>query len=269
MYPLISPRLWPLFLWVLLMGVTLLTRPLLPVDETRYIAVAWEMWDRHDFRVPYLNGSPYSHKPPLLFWLMHLGWRLFGVNEWSARLIAPAFSLATVYLIAEVAKLLWPTRRQIGRLTAFILSGCFFWIIYSTLTMFDMLLAFFVSLGVYSILKAAYSDMSFSRWLLLGLAIGGGLLSKGPVVLLHLLPLALLAPWWRGRGFMNWSHWYGGVLAWREATPTARRFFWGRPKAAWSIRSRTACPGGGIFKACPCCYCPGCYGRRYGMAQDC
>jgi len=39
-------------IWVLLMATALMTRPHLPVDETRYLAVAWEMWLRSDFLVP-------------------------------------------------------------------------------------------------------------------------------------------------------------------------------------------------------------------------
>ncbi len=50
--------------WLLLVLLALLTRPLFPMDETRYVALAWEMWQRGDFLVPYLNGEPYSHKPP-------------------------------------------------------------------------------------------------------------------------------------------------------------------------------------------------------------
>src|SRR5262247_2750100 len=54
----------------------------IPIDETRYLSVAWEMWLRGDFALPMLNGVPYTHKPPVLFWLMHLGWSVFGVNAW-------------------------------------------------------------------------------------------------------------------------------------------------------------------------------------------
>ena len=54
-------------LWLLLILTSLVTRGFLPVDETRYVSVAWEMWLRHDFLVPHLNGAVYSHKPPLLF----------------------------------------------------------------------------------------------------------------------------------------------------------------------------------------------------------
>ena len=46
---------------LLLAALQLWLRPLLPVDETRYLSVAWEMWSRGDFLVPYLNGEPYSH----------------------------------------------------------------------------------------------------------------------------------------------------------------------------------------------------------------
>ncbi|HSH29228.1 MAG TPA: hypothetical protein VK971_04905, partial [Thiohalobacter sp.] len=72
-----------------LMAVVLWLRPLLPVDETRYVAVAWEMWLRGDFLVPHLNGQAYHHKPPLLFWLIQAGWTLFGVSDWWPRLVAP------------------------------------------------------------------------------------------------------------------------------------------------------------------------------------
>ena len=81
--------------------------------------------------------------------------------------------------------------------------------------MFDMMLAFFALLGIYSVLKAAYSGMNFGRWLLMGVAIGGGVLTKGPVILLHVLPVALLAPWWRDRQqgpVINWLNWYFGIF---------------------------------------------------------
>jgi len=92
-----------LALWLALLLLSLLTRPLLPVDETRYLAVAWEMWRRGDFLVPYLNGAPYSDKPPLFFWLIHAGWWLFGVTEWWPRCVAALVSLAALWATARLA----------------------------------------------------------------------------------------------------------------------------------------------------------------------
>jgi 4-amino-4-deoxy-L-arabinose transferase-like glycosyltransferase len=213
MYQLLSARLWIFLLWGGLIAVNLSTRPLIPVDETRYAAVAWEMWVRGDFLVPYLNGDSYSHKPPLLFWLMQFSWLVLGVNDWSLRLIGPLFSLASLFLSRAIARTLWQDGEQVEALTPLILLGCFFWIVFSTLTMFDMMLAFFALLGIYSLLKFAYSGLSFKYWLLLGVAIGAGVLTKGPVILLHLLPVALLAPWWRQAAEFSWRHWYYGIGA--------------------------------------------------------
>lgn len=187
----------------------------MPVDETRYAAVAWEMWSGNEYLVPHLNGETYSDKPPLLFWLMALSWRFIGVNDWSLRIISPLFSLASLILSCNVARALWPDRSKMVELTPMILLGLFVWIVSSTLTMFDMMLAFFVLLGIFTLVKLAYSGLSFRRWVLLGIAIGAGILSKGPAVLLHLLPVALLAPWWvsEKKADFLWIHWYGGLIA--------------------------------------------------------
>lgn len=215
MYQLLPARLWLFLIWAVLIAVSLSVRPLIPVDETRYASVAWEMWLRGDYLVPHLNGETYSHKPPLLFWLMTLSWALIGVNDWSLRLVSPLFALAALFLSAQVARLLWPARRATESLAPLILLGFFFWTVYGTLTMFDMMLAFFALLGIYSLLKLADKGLSLRRWALLAVAIGGGVLSKGPVILLHVLPVALLAPLWiadKQAGF-RWRYWYGGLFA--------------------------------------------------------
>ena len=95
-------------IWSALLAAAILLRPLLPIDETRYITVAWEMWQSGDYWVPTLNGELYSHKPPLYFWFMNLGWAIFGVSETWARLVAPLFGLGTLWLTAKLARELWP-----------------------------------------------------------------------------------------------------------------------------------------------------------------
>lgn len=201
-------------LWVALTAVSLATRPLIPVDETRYASVAWEMWVRHDFLVPHLNGEAYSHKPPLLFWLIDLSWRLFGVNDWTFRLVAPLFGLAALYLVKALARTLWPASRQTADLAPVVLLGFAVWQVYAALTMFDIMLALSVVTGMYALASSARAGLCLRRRLLLGAAVAGGIFSKGPVIFLHLLPTALLAPVWvapDARRF-SWPGWYGGLL---------------------------------------------------------
>lgn len=200
-----------IFLWLFLVTTALLCRPLMPIDETRYVSVAWEMWQSKSFLVPHLSGVPYSHKPPLFFYLIHLGWFIFGVNEWSARLTGPFFGLLNLFLAAHLARRLWPTERQISRIAPFVLLAMPLWTVMTTLTMFDLLLTFFTLLGAEGFLLAGRGKR-LTGWGLVAIAIGGGLLAKGPVVLLAIVPLGLLAPWWgKDNATRSW-HWYAGLL---------------------------------------------------------
>ena len=190
------------FLWLVLVVVSLLSRSYLPIDETRYVTVAWNMYLNHDYLVPYLNGETYSHKPPLLFWLMNLGWQVFGVNDWWPRLVPSFFALGSVLITQKIAMRLWPTHEQISHIAALILLGSGMWAVFTTATMFDMLVAFFTVLGAWGLLLAwqgqANQDQIRQGWTYVVLAIAGGLLAKGPTILLQILPLAVLATWWMG-----------------------------------------------------------------------
>ena len=165
------------------------------------------MWSRGDQLVPYLNGAPYSHKPPLLFWLINAGWAAFGVNEWWPRLVAPLFGLGSLYLTSRLAGKLWPDSSARWSAPLFLL-GSFYWSLFTTLTMFDLLLCFWTLAGLNALVDIAASG----RWrggVVFGAAIGLGVLSKGPVILIYLLPAALLAPLWQGAmRKISWPKWY-------------------------------------------------------------
>jgi len=235
-----------LFLWAFLVILGLASRSYFPIDETRYATVAWNMWLSGDYLVPTLNGIAYSHKPPLLFWLMNLGWGVFGVNDWWPRLIPSLFALASVFVTRKVAALLWPNDTAIKDNASLILIGSGLWVIYTTALMFDMMIAFFTVLGIWGLL-IAYKTQSFKGWLLFTLAVGGGLLAKGPTILLQLLPVALLAPFWNKDSTqkLDAKSWYlpillsviGGaviVLAWaipagiHGGTQYQHDIFWGQ-----------------------------------------
>jgi 4-amino-4-deoxy-L-arabinose transferase-like glycosyltransferase len=181
-------------LWALVAGGGLLARPAWPIDETRYLAVAWDMWTRGDLLVPHLNGIPYSDKPPLLFWLINAGWAAFGVHEWVGRLVPSLFALASLFLTARLARKLWPDRPSVAAAAPLLLLATFLWSFYTTVLLFDMLLVFFTLVGILGLVRVAKGERG--GWSLVIAAIGLGILSKGPAILLWLAPAAVALPWW-------------------------------------------------------------------------
>lgn len=207
--------------WLLIVipsAMSLWLRPLVPPVETRYINVAWEMWSQGHFLVPVLNAAAYSDKPPLFFWLIHLGWAVTGVNEWWPRVLPTLFAVLNTALSGVLAARLWPDDHSARDLGVWMLAGTLAWIVFGMALMFDMLLTFCVLVGLIALVEAAASGSR--RWhVVYGGAIALGVLAKGPVAFLHLVPPAALAPWWLAPA-VDRKRWYrrttaaivGGVL---------------------------------------------------------
>lgn len=203
-------RLLPYLLLAAFFAVSLAARPLLPVDETRYLSVAWEMLLQRSFLIPTLNFEPYFQKPPLLFWLIDLSWAVFGVSRVAAVGVIFAVSSLVVYLTKRLAIALFPQAREIAERIPWLMVGSAVFIIYATLVLFDLLLTVFVLLFVLALLDfAAGRGIRYAA--LAGLWIGMGVLAKGPVVLIHAaFPLAFY-PLWRRPADLPPRRFFSGI----------------------------------------------------------
>lgn len=218
-------------IWLLLTLLALLGRHATAIDETRYLSAAWDMWQRGDLLVPHLNGEPYHHKPPLLFWLIHLSWLLFGVSEWAARLIPALTGLAGALLAMPLAAQLWPGNRRLVSLAAWLVFSTTFWTLWTSAVMFDLLIGVCAEIALLGLLMAWRGRGGLS-WLIAGAGLGLGILAKGPVIFLYVLPAALLAPWWMTeRRPPSWRGWYGGVVV-AVVVGLAIGLSWALPAAA-------------------------------------
>ncbi len=205
-------------------------RPLLPVDETRYMTVAWEMWQSGNLLVPHLNHIPYSDKPPLLFWLVNLAWLPFGPATWAARLVPLAAAAATLAAVAGLARLLWPERAEVHRNALLLAASGGLLLVFATLVRFDLLVTACATVALLGIALVRWRGPA--AWVVVGLALGLGLIAKGPVVLVFALPPGLLAPLWlRERPPRGWLLWYGGLLC-AVAAAAAIGLAWALPAAS-------------------------------------
>ncbi|ACB74694.1 phospholipid carrier-dependent glycosyltransferase [Opitutus terrae] len=100
---------WLLLAFALLFGLRLGSHPLANPDEARYAEIPREMLASGDWVTPRLNGVNYFEKPPLVYWAEAVSLRVFGLNDWAARLPAAAFALGGLALTYAA------TRRMFGR----------------------------------------------------------------------------------------------------------------------------------------------------------
>ena len=166
-------------------------------DEGRYAEIPREMLSRGEWVVPLLQSEPYLDKPPLLYWLVRLSYSVFGVHDWSARLV-PALALHACILITYLFGRRWLGERPAfwGALLLSIAPG--FITIGRFLTM-DSLLTLLVTLSIFAGYQTIRADRFKLAWLCLSaVACGLGVLAKGPVAILLLIPPICLYSWLTG-----------------------------------------------------------------------
>ncbi len=91
-------------------------------DEPKNAVCGMEMFERGDWIVPTFNGELRTDKPILIYWWMHLSFRLFGVSEFSARLGSALLASGTVFLTYYLGRKLYSP--PIGFLAGVILATC-------------------------------------------------------------------------------------------------------------------------------------------------
>jgi 4-amino-4-deoxy-L-arabinose transferase-like glycosyltransferase len=111
-------------------------------------------------------------------------------------------------MVYKISLKLWDDEK-IARYAAIILSSTLSYLLWSALIMFDIVLTFWVLLAIYGLLSTAGTH-NIKSWLLIGIAIGGGILTKGPVVFVYILPVVILAFLWVPKeGFTKrWYAWF-------------------------------------------------------------
>lgn len=205
--------LWPwLPLWSLVALLAIFSHGPMPLYSTRTLAVAWEMWSHGHWMVPHINGQPYSDKVPLLFWMIHAGWFVFGVNDVWPRMLEVVFGGTQLVLLATLARRLFPDRPWVAKGAPWMLLALSYAFLFGLQIMYEVLLAVWVLAALLCLTPKTGREEP--RWLLFGLCIGAGLMTKGPVMLLHVAFPWLLGPLWSDWANRHRARWYGrGVLS--------------------------------------------------------
>lgn len=149
-------------------------------DEVFYAETAKEMQNRQSFLTPYIFGKPQFEKPPLYYWLVMSGFRVFGINEFSARFASAAFGIFGVIGIYFLGKIL--INKRTGFLAGIVLATSVKYAVLSRACVTDIVLCVFM----------LYAFLFFFRkqYMLSTVSLGLAVLTKGPVAVF--LPVVII-----------------------------------------------------------------------------
>ncbi len=155
-----------------------LYEPSLSGDAAKYGLIAKTMLKSGEYLTPSLVIDEYYKKPPFFFWIIAFFFKIFGVNEFSARLPSAIFAILDTLLLFKISKDISKSNR-IALLTSLAFIINFEVIRISTTVRFESFLLF-VNLTSIVLLQKP----SLVKGIALGFLIGAGLLTKGPFSLL-------------------------------------------------------------------------------------
>jgi 4-amino-4-deoxy-L-arabinose transferase-like glycosyltransferase len=231
------------------------------VDEAIFSQAAREMFERGDLVTPYFNGQVFPDKPALMYWLMIVGYEMFGPTEFAARFWSAVFGVGSVLLTYRLGRLMFSP--QAGLWAGLALATNLNFAIIARAATPDSFLTFFTTLTLLVFVSGTAKarqqsgqandrnapwagqtrfEPSWTCYALAYAVMGLGVLTKGPVGVV--LPTAILglfllvmraepvaaidAPGWRAR-VANLGRWLARVFS-------PKLFL----RTVWSMRPLTA-----------------------------
>lgn len=151
-------------------------------DPLLYAAIARSAAERGAWTPLFFGEFPYLLKPPLMFWLISISFRIFGFNAFAARLPSILLAAGAAAILAMLASRWYGART--GRGAALVLALSYTFARAAASNRLESAVAF-------SLLGAAWAGsigLDDRRnplpWALAGVFTGLGLMAKGPVVLI-------------------------------------------------------------------------------------
>ncbi len=163
--------------------------PLRDNNEALYADIGWAMAHGGSWIIPHLNGVPYIEKPPLLYWLIALSYKAFGVGLWQSRLPDAAAAWLSCALLIVWGRSLGAALA--GRFAALVCGSALGYVMIARTMLFDPLLVLWWLAAFALVQRAVWQRRRL--WLRAAtLPLALAVLAKGPEALLLLGLIALL-----------------------------------------------------------------------------
>ncbi|MEN6413620.1 MAG: glycosyltransferase family 39 protein [Veillonellales bacterium] len=156
--------------------------PITDPVEANYALTAKEMLLSGDWLSPRIYGQFWFDKPVMIYWLIAISYKIFGITEFAARFPAGVFSAGSVAFAYWFANRLFYSRRT-GILSAIVLATSLEFSLLAKMIITDAVLFFFSSVSLAVFYLGLREEKKF--WYVIAYVTAGlAVLTKGPIGLL-------------------------------------------------------------------------------------
>ena len=151
-------------------------------------------------------------KPPLLYWVTAASFQALGRSEFAARFPGAIAAMLTVIVTSLLGGRLLGARS--AYLASLMLFLCLGFVLAGRFLIMDGLLTLFTTIGLLASFLAIADRHAVSPWwwLTAAVATGLGMMTKGPVALLLILPPLVAYHWLQRMSVLRARHWLAFAL---------------------------------------------------------
>ena len=165
--------------------------------------IARNMLESGDWVTARLNGVAYLEKAPLIYWLMALSFKLFGVSDWAARLPLALSNIALCWVTARFGQ--WAFGRTTGILAGLVPATCVGIFLFTRILIPDATLTLALTSALWAFLRLTEGDER-RPWFwtcILYSSLACGILLKGLIAIVFPLGAGVLYLAFLGRGMSS------------------------------------------------------------------
>ena len=113
--------------------------------------IAANMLSSGDWVTARLNGVIYLEKSPLMYWLIAISYKIFGVYDWAARIPIALSSIALAWITAAFGR--WAFGKRAGFNAGLCIATCIGLWLFTRILIPDVMLTFTITLSMWAFLR--------------------------------------------------------------------------------------------------------------------
>jgi len=114
--------------------------------------IARNMMVSGDWVTARLDGVAYFEKSPLIYWIIAIFYKIFGVYDWAARIPIALSVMALAWLTAAMG--IWAFGRRAGLYAGLCIGTCVGLFLFTRILIPDVMLTFTIALAMWAFLRA-------------------------------------------------------------------------------------------------------------------